>query len=90
MGKSPTKTFFVSKSFYRKFVKDFFEVIDPKNRGFWAFLHQVGKKVFFEISFFLKKRGDDWLFWECALKMFLQVCTTHVACFQFRNEGDRW
>ena len=45
MGTVPTKIFGVSEFFYRKFVKNIFEIGDPKNRGFWAFFQKSMSEI---------------------------------------------
>ena len=78
MGRVPIEIFDVSKFFYRNSVKKYFRgrgpqkstilglfsKIDPRN------FCQVGKKVFFEISFFLKNRGNGGLFLGVRPKIF--------------------
>ena len=76
MGRVPTEIFGVSEFFHRKFVKKtfggrgaqkstilgLFSKIDVRN------FCQLGKKVFFEISFFLKNRGNGGLFLNILFK----------------------
>ena len=94
MRRVPIEKFGVPELFYRKVVKinfrgrgpqistilGLFSKIDHRN------FCQVGKKVFFGVSFFLKNRGNKGYFWGCAPNFFLQICT-NVAPFQ--NEVDR-
>ena len=87
MGRVPTKVFGVSKFFYQNFVKKnfrgrgpqkstilvLFSKIDPRN------FCQVGKKVFFEISFFLKNRGNGGLFLGVRPKIFFTKTVEYSA-----------
>ena len=78
MGRVPTEIFGVSEFFYRKFVEKNFRGRGPQKStilGLFSKIDvrnfcQLGKKVFFEILFFLKSRGNGGLFLGVHPKIF--------------------
>ena len=78
MGRVPTKIFGVSEFFYRKFVEKNFRGRGPQKSTFLGLFSKIdvrnfcqrGKNVFFEISFFLKSRGNGGLFVRVRPKIF--------------------
>ena len=78
MGRPLTKVFGVPEFFYRKFVKKNFRGRGPQKStilGLFSKIDvrnfcQLGKNVFFEISFFLKNRGNGGLFLGVRPKFF--------------------
>ena len=58
MRRVPTKIFGVSQFYYRKFVKNFFAIGDPKNRRFWVFFQKSMSEISakWEKRYFLRSR----------------------------------
>ena len=78
MGRVATEIFGVSEFFYRKFVKNHFRGRGPQKSKFLDLFSKMdvrnfchlGKKMFFETSFFLKSRGNGGLFLGVRPKIF--------------------